>query len=272
MTVKLVEGLAENDNVETIHFSNDILKNKFGWRQFKDISNRNIYKRLDGSKNFELASPLHWYDKSIHILDATNLPAPLAGANTPAVIFLDGERIEYFIKDGNYLKQLRRGTFGTGVKAMYQAGTELYEQGTANTIPYRDETLTTLFTADGTSKTYELDFTPDNINEFEVFVAGRRLRKNSISSYQLDTTLRTAYAEADEAIAQDSPEGDVILPAEFEIQNGNELVLLDLPPENQRIIVIRKKGKIWSDPGTRLSDSDTDIAKFLRATTVDLPG
>jgi hypothetical protein len=272
MTVKLVEGLAENDTIETIHFSNDTLKNKFGWRQFKDISNRNIYKRLDGTKNFELAEPLNWYDKSIHIVDATNLPAPPAGANIPAVIFLAGERIEYFIKDGNYLKQLRRGTFGTGVKAMYQAGTELYEQGTANTMPYKDETITTLFTADGTSKTYELDFTPNNINEFEVFVAGRRLRKNSISSYQLDTTLRTSYAEADEAIAQDSPEGDVILPAEFEIQNGNELVLLDLPPENQRIIVIRKKGKIWSDPGTRLSDSNTDIAKFLRATTVDLPG
>jgi len=272
MTVRLVEGLAENDTVETIHFSNDTLKNKFGWRQFKDISNRNIYKRLDGSKNFELAEPLNWYDKSIHIVDATDLPAPPAGANTPAVIFLDGERIEYFIKDGNYLKQLRRGTFGTGVKEVYSAGTELYEQGGTSTMPYRDETLTTLFTADGTTKTYELDFTPANVDEFEVFVAGRRLRKNSISSYQLDTTLRTTYAEADEVIAQDSPEGDVTLPAEFEIQNGNELVLLDMPLENQRIIVIRKKGKIWSNPGTRLSDSDTDIAKFLRATTVDLPG
>ena len=26
-------------------------------------------------------------------------------------------------------------------------------------------------------------FTPNNVNEFEVFVAGKRLRKNSISSY-----------------------------------------------------------------------------------------
>jgi len=271
MTVKLIETLAENDTIETIHFSNDILKNKFGWRQFKDISNRNIYKRLDGSKNFELAEPLNWYDKSIHVVDANELPAPPAGANIPAVIFVEGERIEYFIKDGNYLKQLRRGTFGTGIKSTYAEGTEIYDQSGQHTMPYKDETLSTLFTADGTTKTYELDFTPTTVNEFEVFVAGRRLRKTSIKSYQLDTDLRTTYAENGEIIAQDSPEGDITLPAEFEIQNGNELVLHDLPLENQKVIVIRKKGRIWSELGTRLSDSDTDIARFLRATTVDLP-
>ena len=64
----------------------------------------------------------------------------------------------------------------------------------------------------------------------------------------------------------------VTLPAEFQITNDNQLVLLDIPAENQKIIIIRKQGKIWSDLGTRLADSDNDIAKFLRATTVDLPG
>ena len=280
MTVRLVEALSENDNIETIHFSNDTLKNKFGWRQFKDIANRNIYKRLDGSKNYQLAEPLNWYDKSIHIVDASNLPAPPAGTQTPGVIFLDGERIEYFIKDGNYLKQLRRGTFGTGVKNTYAEGTEIYEQGGSSTMPYKDETLTTVYTADGSSS-FNLDFMPENVNEFEVFVAGRRLRKNSISSYQLDTELRTTYAETGENISQDSPEGDITLPAEFSISynvdaQGNRtnatLDLLVEPAINQKVIVIRKKGKIWSDLGTRLSDSNTDIAKFLRATTVDLPG
>ena len=32
------------------------------------------------------------------------------------VLFINGERIEYFVKDGNSLQQLRRGTMGTGVK------------------------------------------------------------------------------------------------------------------------------------------------------------
>ena len=272
MTVRLVQGLVENDNIETIHFSNNILKNKFGWRQFKDISNRNIYKRLDGSKNFELARPLHWYDKEIQVVDATELPAPTPGAKLPAVVFIEGERIEYFIKDGNLLKQLRRGTFGTGTKDLYNEGTELYDQSNKNSMPYKDKTLTTIFTADGTTNTYDLDFTPNNINEFEVFVSGRRLRKSALSSYQLDSNLRTTYAQEDEKISQDSPEGDVTLPAEFQITNDNQLVLLDIPAENQKIIIIRKQGKIWSDLGTRLADSDNDIAKFLRATTVDLPG
>ena len=83
-------------------------------------------------------------------------------------------------------------------------------------------------------------------------------------------TVGTATLNTD-LIAQDSPEGDITLPAEFSLQNGNELVLLDLPLENQKIIVIRRQGKIWNDTGKTLSNSDTDIARFLRSTKVDLP-
>ena len=100
-------------------------------------------------------------------------------SKNPGVIFIEGERIEYLKKDGQYLKNLRRGTLGTGVKNVYSEGTEVYDQNAAKSLPYKDETLTTIFTADGTTKTYELDFTPTNVNEFEVFVAGRRLRKNT---------------------------------------------------------------------------------------------
>ncbi len=115
------------------------------------------------------------------------------------------------------------------------------------------------------------DFTPGSINEFEVFVAGKRLRKSAIQSYELDTTNRTTYATTSESIAQDSPEGDVTLPAEFSLQNTNELVLLNVPLENQKIIVIRRVGKTWTDSGKTLSNSDSDIARFLRSTQVDLP-
>ena len=82
---------------------------------------------------------------------------------------------------------------------------------------------------------------------------------------------RTTYGTTTDLIAQDSPEGDITLPAEFSLQNGNEMVLLDLPLENQKIIVIRRQGKIWNDTGKTLSNSDTDIARFLRSTKVDLP-
>ena len=278
LRVKLLETLTENDTVETFHFANSQLKNKFGWRQFKDILNRNIYKRLDGSKNFILADTLYWYDKEINVVDATLLPDPVPGSKYPAIIFIDGERIEYFRKDGNKLKQLRRGTLGTGVKEMYAAGIEIYDQSATATVPYKDETLSTIFTADGTSNIYELDFTPEKpyygeiVDTFEVFVAGRRLRKNAVSSYQLDTDLRDTYAAADQTINQDSPEGDITLPAEFSIQNGNELVLLDTPLENQKVIIVRNQGKTWTEPGQRLADASSNIAKFLQAVQVDLPG
>jgi hypothetical protein len=137
-------------------------------------------------------------------------------------------------------------------------------------MPYKDEVITSTFTADGTSSTYELDFTPTSVNEFEVFVAGRRLRKTTLESYQLDTTLRTTYATSTEVISQDSPEGDVTLPAEFSI-TGSNLVLLETPGENQKVIIVRKQGRLWNDTGIALSNADSDISRFLRSTTVDLP-
>ena len=92
-----------------------------------------------------------------------------------------------------------------------------------------------------------------------------------MQSYQLDTDLRTAYADSDESINRDSPEGDITLPAEFSIQNSNELRLLETPGINQKVIVVRKQGRLWNDQGIALSNADTDISRFLRSTTVDLP-
>ena len=269
--VKVIGGLAEDDNIQTIHFSNTQLRNKFGWRQFKDILNRTHYKVLDGTKNIKLVKDLKWYDKDIQLENYESLPQPNINTKNPGVIFIDGERIEYFIKDGNKLKQLRRGTMGTGVKDNYTTGTEVYNQSATSTLPYRDETYSTVFTADGTSKVYVLDFTPSSTNEFEVFVAGKRLRKTTLASYEMNTANRTAYATASQDIAQDSPEGDVTLPAEFSLQNTNELVLLNVPSENQKVIVVRRIGKTWTNSGKTLSNSDSDIARFLRSTQVDLP-
>lgn len=271
MRVKLTENVNENDILEVFHFANDVLKNKFGWRQFKDILNRDIYKRLDGSKNYMLAEPLEIKDKVINLVDASGLPDPVPGSKFPGVIFVEGERIEYFRKDGNALTQLRRSTLGTGARNSYPTGTEIYDQSITSSMPYKDEVITSTFTADGTSAVFDLDFVPNNVNEFEVFVAGRRLRKTTLQSYQLDTDLRTAYADSDEVINRDSPEGDITLPAEFSIQNSNELRLLETPGINQKVIVVRKQGRLWNDQGTALSNADTDISRFLRSTTVDLP-
>ena len=266
--VKMLNPLSENDVIELLHFANEPLVDKFGWRQFKDITNKTHYKRLDGDRNYVLQIPLNWYDKNITLVDATGLPDPDPTSNTPGVIFLEGERIEFFRKDGNVLKQLRRGTFGTGVKDTYAAGTEVYDQSIDTNAPYKDQTLSTVFVSDGTTGSFELDFTPASVNEFEVFVAGRRLRKNSIESYRFEYTDQLGTVISPDA--QDSPEGDITLDPEFTL-DGTTLELAEQPDENQKIIVIRKIGKLWSPSGTPLSQADTDIARFLREKTVDLP-
>ena len=257
--VKLIVEIEANDVIELLHFADLTSGNKYGWSQFKDMLNRTHYKRLDDRDGIMLAANLNWYDQSITVTDGSTLPEPSPTSNVPGILFIAGERIEYFVRNGNVLSQLRRGTLGTGVKAIYLEGENVYNQGASSTMPYKDETLTAQFLADGTTATYALDFIPNSVNDFEVFVAGKRLQKNVISSYNF-TTL----------IAQDSPEGDATLPAEFSI-DGSTLTLLETPSENVKVTVVRRTGIIWSELGLRLSESDSDISRFLRAATVDLP-
>jgi hypothetical protein len=70
------------------------------------------------------------------------LPTPALRSRIPGVIFINGERIEYFRRDGNVLKQLRRGTLGTGVKTIHSAGDRIYNQSTDANIPYKDDVVT----------------------------------------------------------------------------------------------------------------------------------
>jgi hypothetical protein len=268
--VKLVNQLNENDRIEVLHFGNPTVITKFGWRQFKDMLNRTHYKRIDGEKNHILAKDLRPYDKIIELVDASLITTIPAGSKYPGIIWVNGERIEYRIKEGNLLKQLQRGTLGTGVPPIHPYGVEVYDQSIDASMPYKDETLSTIFTADGTSTTFDLDFTPGagGTNEFEVFVAGKRLRKNAIASYKFESINDLGVTVS--STSQDSGEGDITLAAEFTVL-GNVLTLLNAPGENQKIIILRKQGKRWTVPGTALSKADSDPARFLRAASVDLP-
>jgi len=261
--VKLVTPPSTNDKIEVIHFGGETVTNKFGWRQFKDMLNRTHYKRLDDV--YTLAEDLNWYDKTIELVDGNGLPEPEYDAKQPGVIFIEGERIEFFNRTGNTLNQLRRGTLGTGVKEVYDAGSTLIEQGADTTIPYKDETETITITADGTTSTFELPFDSGLFNMrfglpsdlIEVFVGGRRLRKDAVEIYNKE-------------IAQDSPEGDETHAEEFTV-NGNVLTLATAPDEGLKVSIIRKLGKSWSPAGISLSQSDSDIARFLLDKTTDLP-
>jgi len=140
--IKMITPLNDNDVVDIIHFSNPPVSNKFGWRIFKDMLNRYHYKRLGSDVQAVLAEPLRYFDKIITLDNAQDLPTPALRSRIPGVIFINGERIEYFRRDGNVLKQLRRGTLGTGVKTIHSAGDRIYNQSTDANIPYKDDVVT----------------------------------------------------------------------------------------------------------------------------------
>ena len=135
----------------------------------------------------------------------------------------------------------------------------MFDQSPPQTIPYKDEILTQVFTADGSTKAITVDFVPKSVNDFEIFVAGKRLRKNAISSF-------------DKTVDLDSPEADVTLPAEFSVDGTTSTVtMLNTPPINSKIIVVRKLGRTWTDSGVPLHRQENNIGRFLRSKEVTLP-
>jgi hypothetical protein len=256
--LKLNTVLQANDVVDVIHFTAPKYTAKFGFRQFKDMLNRTHYKRLGNDAKYFVSQSLHWYSQEIILGDTTGLTVPNVITGRPGVLFVDGERIEYFLKYTDRVGQLRRGTLGTGIKTLHSVGTEVFDQSAFQNVPYKDETVTEVFYSDGSTENITLSFVPLSVNEFEVFVAGRRLRKNSISQYSA-------------ALGMDSPEADVIVPAEFSVSGSSTICTLAVaPPVNTKITVVRRLGKLWN-ADTALSQTENDIARFLRAKEVSLP-
>lgn len=275
-TIKLTERVFPGIKLDVIQFAAPIALPKYGYRIFKDMLNRTHYKRLNKDNEYILAEQLNYYDLSIVLADATGIAEPNKNTGNPGVIWIDGERIEYYTKDGNLLRQLRRGTLGTGTKLFYPKGTTVAGQGPEENIPYKDETYTTVFTGDNSTNSFVLDFdawgmataykestgTTKTVAEIavdlcDVFVAGRRLRNHAIDVF-------------DSTIDQDSPEADYTVPAEYTIDSDNILYLVDTPASNIRIQIVRKVGKTWHDPNESLSNSNTQIARFIRDKTISL--
>ena len=122
-----------------------------------------------------------------------------------------------------------------------------------------DQTIVDEQIGDGSTAVFPLSFTPTSINEFEVFVAGKRLRKNAIQLFN-------------PALDQDSPEADQTALAEFSIDGTTaNVTLLNTPAVNAKVKVVRRQGKRWTDPGISLNDAESLVARFFKAEKVELP-
>jgi hypothetical protein len=254
--VRLVEIPTDDDVIEIIHFAADVDIDGFSYRQFKDILNRTHFKRLDAHSTV-LANQLNSDDLRIEVVDGSDLAEPDKGRNLPGIIFINGERIEYFVKEDNLLRQLRRGTLGTGVPAFHANNTKVYNQNREKTIPYKDTNVTQNVVADGINSSFVINFPVDDLNQVEVFVGGRRLRKSSIEIYN-------------PSIAQNSPAGDETFAKEFDVIN-NTLILQDIPADQVTVTIVKKQGQIWKKDNEPLAEAQNSIARFLRAGTYEQP-
>lgn len=240
-----------------------------GFRIFKDMFDRYSYKRLSKDNSTFLTKELYITDTEIHVNDASVLSIPDASRNIPGVVIIDAERIEFFVKEGNVLKQLRRGTLGTAPSLYSEVRTSVLDQSQRQNVPYRDSILSQKFLTTSTN-TYVIS-TVSNVvhgdgivlnpnlpakDQIFVYYGGRMLRKMPLRVQTLDNI--------DEIIE---------MPPEFEVDGlTNELVLNIAEPINSgtMIAVVQKLGTIWT--GTEsIVTSDALEARFLRNGGTDLP-
>jgi len=292
-SVILKNNTSTVDEVKIVQFGSDIRRPPMAFEVYKDMLNVYHYKRFSRNKNVILDRELNYYDQQITVSDATDLFEPISGTRkVPGILFINGERIEYFSKNGNVLSQLRRGSYGTAIAAIHENGSEIVDVSVAENLPYNESQEREDFVSDGSTTIIgPLSFVPkkssrdnwykDDIpeeygpcDEIEVFVGGRRLRKDPITVYSED-------------LGSSSPEADIQVQAEFSV-NGTDnyirLSSLDVISADQdkragvRITIIRKTGQIWYDrsldnvsKGLTLVDNESPILKFITQKSTELP-
>ncbi len=282
--VYLTDDTSSTDLIKIIQFGNVIWEPVRSFEINKDMLNNTFYKRYNKKNSIKLSKDLMYYDTSMEVTDASTLNAPIVSRNIPGVVVINNERIEYFEKNGNILSQLRRGSLGTGIKEIHASGSYVIDVGPSETIPYSDTEETIDFFSDGSTKNIgPLDFVPtqsvrnnwyrDTIplehgpcDTIEVFVGGKRLRKNPVTLY-------------DSSIAANSPDADRLIEAEFSVDGLTPFVrLTDAVEAGTKITIVRKIGRLWYDKGettattgVSLLSNNTPIAKFISAGSSELP-
>jgi len=282
--VYLTDPTTATDLIKIVQFGNIIWQPPRAFEVFKDMLNNVIYKRYEKKKTVTLTKNLNYYDTTIEVTDASGLSDPILSKNIPGVLSINNERIEYFEKTGNTLSQLRRGSLGTAIKELHHDGSYVIDLGSNETIPYKDTEEIEDFFSDGSTKNIgPLNYVPaqgartvwyrDTIpqthgpcDQIEIFVGGKRLRKNPLNMYDSD-------------IAPNSPDGDGLLEAEFSVDGLTPFIrLTEAVPAGTKIKIIRKIGRLWYDrgqttatTGVSLLSNNTPIAKFIAAGSTESP-
>ena len=209
------------------------------WRQFTDILGNTHYKVITDTTT--TVNDLFPHSPSIKIVDQNKCPNPTP--RNPGIIFINGERIEYYKKDGDILTGLIRGTLGTGVPNITVAGSELQVQDSQYNSTYTDTPIIEKQTFTG-NHTITLPYDVESIDEIDVYLGGIKLNKNDILMFSPNH-------------GQDSPEGDILLNKGFYIHNlpeepfiSKSTIIINKNVIDQTIgqdiKIIKKTGSMWN--------------------------
>jgi hypothetical protein len=281
--IYLTEKTEISDSIKIVLFGSNIFRLPSAFEIHKDMLNFYHYNRFSKG-SVKLSKELNYYDTQIEVTNASSLTDPIQSRNIPGTVYINGERIEYMIKQGNILTQLRRGSFGTPIAELCEIDSDVVDVGANETIPYNETQDRIDFVSDGSTLLVgPLNFIPTKssrnswyrssipsthgpCDQLELFAAGRRLRKDPISVYQ-------------EASGVTSPEADISIEAEFSVDGSSEFVRLSTPlPAGTRVTIIKRTGKTWYDrgettasAGVTLLENNTSIANFIAQKSTSLP-
>ena len=242
--------ITASDRLDVMYFALDQAVGATGFRIFKDMLNRNFYKRISKNATTTLTEVATEGTQTLTVADGSVLSVPDASTNTPGIVFVDKERIEYFTKSGNTLGQLRRGTLGTGIKE-HGSGAEVVDASSTQTVPYADTVYTNTFTGDGSTTTFALSQAPSSASELDIFIGGQRLLLTS-------------------------EDGSTI---NYSVDGSTTAVTLTtVPASGTQVKILHKKGQVWytgadGNPanGKGLQASTTQQAQFIADEPTNAP-
>ena len=281
--VYIVEKTTVDDLIKIVVYGENTAQLPSAYEIHKDMLNVYHFKRYS-IEEVVLAEDLYYFDQEILVSSAANLLDPIKSRNIPGTIYINGERIDYLAKDGNRLSQLRRGVLGTPIAELHSVNSKVVDVGYSESLPYNESQDRQNVISDGTSILIgPLNYTPrkstknlwytDTIpqdfgpcDEIEVFVSGKRLRKDPITIW-------------DETLNYSSPEADIQVEAEFSVDGVTPYVrLTEVVPAGARITIIRKTGTTWYDSGEftassgqTLINNESPIARFIAQKTSIVP-
>lgn len=111
--------------------------NIVAYRIFDNMMDDPAYYRISSANATTLSANLSITDGNIFVANAAVLPDPNPLFARPGIIFINGERVTYYVKDtvNNRLGQIRRGTQGTGVANVHVTGANVVAATTAEILP-----------------------------------------------------------------------------------------------------------------------------------------